>query len=921
MKSVELASSVFWGVILVLLTTFGSSYAALRVDHLKCEYKTNPVGIDVDHPRLSWQIQADRKAVTQSAYEIRVAATQKDVIVGKNLMWNTGRVKSNQSIQVVYEGPALESRRRVYWQVRIWDNKNIKSEWSEPAYWEAGLLKKNDWKADWISADVQEDVNVSSPAHMLRKTFTVKGQVENARLYITSLGLYQAEINGKTVGDEVLTPGWTAYQDHVQYQTYDVSFLLKTGANTLAVTLGDGWYRGFIGFQGQRNVYGEKLALLCQLEVTTADGRREMILSDTGWRAATGPILLSDIYDGETYDARLEKTGWNQAGYDDSSWSGVVVTASPSAKIMAPAGPPVRRIEEIRPIKIINTPRGERVIDMGQNMVGWVRFRVQGAKGTTVVLRHAEVLDKEGNFYTENLRAAKQIVHYTLKGGGIETFEPHFTFQGFRYVAVEGWPGTLSLDAFTGVVVHSEIAPSGTFECSNDLINQLQHNIRWGQKGNFVDVPTDCPQRDERLGWTGDAQVFARTACFNHDVAAFYTKWMKDFVADQQKEGQIPFVIPDVLSVRSGRQGNSGSAGWADAAVIIPWTMYLNYGDVQILKDQYDCMKGWVDYMAARAGESVFWNTDFTFGDWLAFATTRSDYPGATTDKDLLCQAYFARSTDLLQRMAVILGKTEDAEHYAQLLARIKQVFQQEFLTANGRLSSNTQTAYALALAFDLLPADLRPNAAERLAQDVNQFKHLTTGFLGTPVLCFALSENGYYDEAFMLLNRQQYPSWLYPITKGATTIWERWDGLKPDGSFQDAGMNSFNHYAYGAIGEWLYRVVAGIEIDEKNPAYKHTFIQPHPGGGLTYAKAEYQSMYGNIMSAWELNHSTLKVTVEIPVNTSATIKLPGAKIETVTVDGKPPAKVKEIISTAQDQADAVIRVGSGKYEFKCSID
>jgi alpha-L-rhamnosidase len=553
---------------------------------------------------------------------------------------------------------------------------------------------------------------------------------------------------------------------------------------------------------------------------------------------------------------------------------------------------------------------------MGQNMVGWIRFRVRGPAGARVKLRHAEVLDKSGNFYTENLRNAKQVVEYILRSGGEEAFEPHFTFQGFRYVAVDEWPGELSLDDMTGVVIYSDITPTGTFECSNPMINQLQHNIRWGQKGNFLDVPTDCPQRDERLGWTGDAQVFARTACFNADVAAFYTRWLADLAADQQPSGAVPHVIPNVLSLGKP-EGGSASAGWADASVVVPWTVYLCYGDTRILEKQYASMKAWVDYMARRGGDSYFWNSDHTFGDWLAFATTRSDYPGATTDKDLILQAYFARSTDLLQRTARILGKTADAEKYGQMLGKIREVFRDEFITPNGRLASNTQTAYSLALAFDLVPADQKKVAAKRLVEDVRRFKHITTGFLGTPPICHMLSDNGYLDEAYMLLNRKKYPSWLYPITKGATTIWERWDGIKPDGSFQNKGMNSFNHYAYGAIGEWLYRVVAGIEIDEHNPGYKHIIIQPHPGGGLTHARARLDSMYGPIESGWCLGQNVMKVDIEVPPNTTATVRLPAVKIDEVTEGDEQFKEVEGITDSYQDEDTAVICVGSGRYSFK----
>jgi alpha-L-rhamnosidase len=578
----------------------------------------------------------------------------------------------------------------------------------------------------------------------------------------------------------------------------------------------------------------------------------------------------------------------------------------------------VKEIEELKPVKVLKTPAGDTVLDMGQNMVGWMKFRITAPAGTTITLRHAEVLDKKGNFYTANLRTAQERIRYTTKGQGTEVYEPHFTFQGFRYVAVSGWPGEVKTGDFTGVVVHSAMERTGTFESSNPLLNQLEHNIIWGQKGNFVDVPTDCPQRDERLGWTGDAQVFAPTASFNFDTAGFYTKWLRDVSLDQQDDGAVPFVVPNVLS-RDTRKGESAAAGWADVAVVMPWTVYQAFGDKRILEEQYASMKSWVEYMRRAAGEKYLWNTGFTFGDWLSFATTSAAYPGATTSSDLIQTAYFARSTELLAKTAEVLGKKEDAAEYAELEEKIKTAFVKEFVTPNGRLSSDTQTAYALALEFDLLPEVTRAEAAARLAEDVRKFKHLTTGFLGTPVLCKALSDYGYLDEAYMLLNRKEYPSWLYPVTQGATTIWERWDGQKPDGSFQDVGMNSFNHYAYGAIGDWMYRVVAGINLDEQAPGYKHILIEPEPGGELTYAKAAVESMYGRVSSGWKIADGKLKLTVEVPANTTATVRLPQGKLEHVSEGGKPVAGRAEFSNLRQEKDAVVLFVGSGNYVFESS--
>ncbi|HXK09895.1 MAG TPA: family 78 glycoside hydrolase catalytic domain [Vicinamibacteria bacterium] len=877
------------------------------VANLRCEYKVDPLGIDAAQPRLSWQLRSDARDVVQSAYEVQVTRDGK-------LLWDTGRVTSSRSVLVPYGGPALESSRRYSWRVRVWDGSGRASAWSAPASWEMGLLSPEDWKARWIEAEGSEDKKTSPPAPMLRGSFTLQGAVRSARAYATSLGLYELEINGKRVGDQLFTPGWTSYKKRLQYQTYDVTGLLRRGENVVGATLGDGWYRGFLAWSERRNVFGDRLALLCQLRIEHADGRVETVGTDGKWKSATGPIRLSDIYMGETYDARLERTGWSAPGYDDKDWVPVRVASPDKRALIAPAGPPVRRIEEIRPVKILKTPAGETVFDLGQNMVGHVRLKVRGSAGATVTLRHAEVLDKAGNLYTANLRAAKQQVIYVLKGGGDEVYEPHFTFQGFRYVAVAGWPGEPALDALTGVVVHSDMPVTGQLTTSNPLLNQLQHNIRWGQKGNFLDVPTDCPQRDERLGWTGDAQVFSRTAAFNMDVAGFFTKWLGDVAADQQADGAVPYVIPDVLS--EGGKGASASAAWADVATIIPWNMYLAYGDTRLLERQYPSMKAWVEYMRRQAGDRNLWATGFHFGDWLAFASTASDYPGATTGKDLIATAFYAHSTDLLQRTAAVLGKKEDAAEYRALLPKIKEAFVREFVTDAGRVGENTQTAYAVALQFDLLPEGQRKEAARRLAAEVRARGHLTTGFVGTPYLCHVLSRFGYTDVAYRLLLREDYPSWLYPVKQGATTIWERWDGQKPDGSFQDAGMNSFNHYAYGAIGEWMVRVVAGLEIDEQQPGYEHVLVQPQPGGGLSSAEARLQTPYGEAASGWALADGQATVSATVPPNAHGTIRLPAATEAGVTEGGRALASAPGVKSVAQAGDDVVVEVGSGSYRF-----
>jgi alpha-L-rhamnosidase len=806
--------------------------------------------------------------------------------------------------------------------VRVWDEGDETSE-SPSAWWEMGLLDSSNWHADWITPDGDEDISRPHTGPLLRRQFQVENNLVSARIYATSLGLYELHLNGQKVGDAVLTPGWTSYDHRLQYQTYDVTEQLLDGENVLGAMLGDGWYRGYLGFVSDRNLYGDRLALLVQLHLVYGDGRSQIITSDEQWRAAPGPIQMSDIYMGETYDARKEKPGWDQPDFDDSDWQGVCLYDHPKDMVVAQIGPFVSRHEELRPLQILHSPKGETILDFGQNMVGWVKMRVHGPAGTTITLRHAEVLDQQGNLYTENLRAADQITRYTLKGlpNADELFEPHFTFHGFRYVSVAGYSGEITPENFIGIVLHSDTPKTGSFECSNPLINQLQHNIVWGQKGNFVDVPTDCPQRDERLGWTGDAQVFIRTACFNMNVAPFFTKWLRDLRTDQLPNGSVPFVVPDVIAKTGPGEltaaDGAGAAAWGDAAVICPWTIYLCYGETRLLEEQYESMVGWVSYMRSRVGEDYIWRKDFQFGDWLDYRGQDDRLPAPVTNNELIATAFFAYSAGLLAKAAQVLGKNSDATCYAELAQKVKAAFNDEFVTPGGRIGPNTQTAYALALYFDLLPEPMRSVAAKRLAKEVREANyHLTTGFVGTPYLCHVLSRYGQLDVAYKLLNQESYPSWLYPVKQGATTIWERWDGIKPDGSFQDAGMNSFNHYAYGAIGEWLYQVVAGIEVDPDAPGYKRILIQPQPGGGLTYARAALDSMYGRIESKWTLNDDLFQLEVTIPPNTEAVVHVPTSRVENITEQGHALEQVAGIAEVRQEGETTVLHIGAGQYTF-----
>ena len=893
-------------IILSLIFLLSVCRSQVKVQNLLIENLSNPIGLDILQPRFTWQIISDKRNIMQSAYEIRVIP----VVNGKTVTWNSGKVMADQSVQVPYQGLVLQSGKKYYWQVRVWDNSGKPSAWSAPAFWQMGLLNQADWKAKWIEPGFTEDA--ARPCPLFRKQFTTAKKISAATAYISAHGLFEAAINGQRVGDAYLTPGWTSYKKRLQYQVYDVTTLIKNGTNSIGVVLGNGWYRGYIGFSGQRNYYGKDISLLLQIAITYSDGTSENIVSDETWKSSTGPIRSSEIYDGETIDNRLEKIGWLLSGYNDNDWSGVKVATHSNENLIAAYNEPIRKHETFKPVKIITTPKGEKVIDFGQNLVGWVIVNVKGNAGDKITISHAEVLDKEGNFYTTNLRAAKAEDTYILKGNNEETFEPHFTFHGFQFIRVEGYPGELKPENFTAVALYSDMKKTGTFSSSNPLINQLQHNIQWGQKGNFLDVPTDCPQRDERLGWTGDAQVFSRTAAYNMGVNNFFSKWLKDVAADQM-DGSIPFVVPNVLGPGAG-----GSAGWADVATIIPWNMWLAFGDKRILEQQYASMKGWVEYMHSKSKNDL-WNTGFHFGDWLFYRPgDDNDGRAAVTDKYLIAQCFYAQSTQLVINAAKVLGNNDDVSSYTSLLQKIKDAFVKEYMTSNGRLVSGTQTAYVLALQFDMLPESLRTQAAERLAQNVKDYgNHLTTGFLGTPYLCHVLSRFGYTDVAYKLLMQETYPSWLYPVKMGATTIWERWDGIKPDSTFQTPSMNSYNHYSYGAIGDWMYRVVAGIDTYEDGVGYKHIRIMPHIGGGLTDVSSGLQTYYGRLSSHWKLENDRLVFDVEIPSNTSATIYIPATRADDVSENGNALTAAKDIQIAGTEKEYVVVKTGSGKYHFE----
>ncbi|MGG6311504.1 family 78 glycoside hydrolase catalytic domain [Paenibacillus macerans] len=883
----------------------------IAVSDLSVNYRKNPVGIDDFHPRLGWRIGAETRGFVQSAYQVQVA---NDPDFGSEIVWDSEKVRSDRSVHIEYQGPALKSRTRYYFRVRVWDRQGNGSAWSQPGYWETAFLSAGEWQASWIAVPPRRDESNDEPCDYMRRDFTLPKNVVSARIYATALGLYRLYVNGVPADDTLFGPGWTSYNKRLQYQTYDVTSLLSAGENALGCMVGNGWYKGYLAWDRKKELFGKTRAALIQLHVTLSDGSEQVIVSDGNWRVSSGPLLMSELYHGETYDARLELDGWSSPGFADQDWAMAGMANPPESVRVAQENEPVRIIETIKPIAVITTPKGETVLDMGQNMVGWVRFTVCAEAGTVITLQHAEVLDRDGNFYTGNLRLAKQTITYICRGGREETFEPYLSFQGFRYVKVTGVPQERLLERFIGCVIHTDLEQTGRFRCSDELVNQLQHNILWGQKGNFLDIPTDCPQRDERLGWTGDAQVFIRTAAYNMNVVPFFEKWLKDLAADQEADGRVPHVIPDIPAA------GYGSAAWGDASVICPWTLYQCYGDYRVLETQYPSMKAWVEYIRAQGESEFLWNTGFHYGDWLGLDAKENSCVGATP-KDLIATAFYAYSAELLAQSAAVLGKNEDAEAYEALHGNIVRAFRQEFVTPNGRVASTTQTAYVLALMFDLLEEKDRPRTVGMLAEHIEENGvHPTTGFVGTPYLCLVLSRFGYTDLAYRLVLQKEYPSWLYTVIQGATTIWEHWDGIKQDGSFWSDDMNSFNHYAYGAIGDWLYRFAGGIDLLE--PGYKKLRIQPQIGGPFSWAEASLDSVYGTIKVAWRKrkdgsrNGGAWELDVTIPANTTAEVVIPASGRDEIREDGKPLNEMDGLLGTEQTAQGCKLLVGSGSYSF-----
>lgn len=833
---------------------------SLHVTPVRFEHHRHALGIGETHPRLSWITSQAPEGWVQRAYELERRG-------GESV-----RVVSPDSVLVPWPFTDLASRERAEVRVRVIgdggadDASGEDSGWSEWAVVEAGLIEPDQWVAELVGPS---DDAIASP--LVRGAFTVKGaDIVRARAYASGHGLYQLEINGQRVGDDELAPGWTAYESRLRYTTYDITALLQGEQNVVGAWLGDGWWRGYLGWGEKKALYGSALSVLVQIEIEYADGSVQTVASGPDWRSGRGPITAADIYNGEDYDARAFDPAWSTSAFDDQDWSPVAVRSLGDVELVAPDGPPVRVVESLPVRQVSTTPTGATILDFGQNLVGRLRIRVSGEAGTKITVRHAEVL-QNGELATEPLRAAKATDTYILAGHGEETWAPRFTFHGFRYAEVTGWPGGVDPSAVVAEVMHSDMERTGWFETSHPLVDRLHENVVWGMRGNFVDVPTDCPQRDERLGWTGDLQVFAPTASYLYDSAGFLASWLKDLAAEQKKYGGTPMVVPAVVTGYTGP-----TAGWADAATVVPWALYQAYGDLGVVERQFDSMTAWVDEVTAAAGEDRIWSAGFQFGDWLDPTAPPERPEQAQTYPEIVATAYFARSARIVADSAALLGRSDDAARYGALAQEVARAFHDEYVSATGRLLSDSATAYALALTFDLLDGDReKQHAADRLARIVagNGYR-ISTGFIGTPIITDALSAHGHADVAYRLLLQTEAPSWLYTVSQGATTIWERWDSLLPDGTVNPSGMTSFNHYAFGAVGDWMHRVVAGLA--PAAPGYRALRIAPQPPRrGIGSASATLHTPYGLAAAGWVLADGEVRIHATVPTGATADVVLP----------------------------------------------
>ena len=932
---------------------------------LRCEYLGNRPTIDELRPRLSWLVQSSERGQRQRAYQILVAGDADSLGKDRGDLWDSGKVSSDKTTGIAYGGKPLTSRERCFWKVKVWDRNGKASPWSEQASWTMGLLKPGDWKGEYISFRDESPVHKSAqslflpPARQYRKEFMAAKPVRRATIYATALGIYELHLNGERVGDAYFAPGWSDYHQRAYYNAYDVTPMVKEGVNALGSWLADGWYSGYIGFglltgigtEGiGRYTYGKTPALMAQLEIEYADGSSQTIATDTSWKATgAGPIQEADFLMGERYDARKEMPSWSKPGFDDSQWEPAIraedngnvkatfrefQNPTPGNKLTIQSrevdlgfkrppkleafpGVPVLAIEEIKPVGITEPTNGVFIFNLGQNFAGNARLKVKGPAGTEIRLRYGEMLHPDGRLMTENLRKARATDVYVLRGDPDgETYTPRFTFHGFQYVELTGCPGKPDLDAITGIVLHSATPMTSGFECSDPMVNRLFKNIVWTQRANFLDLPTDCPQRDERFGWTGDAQIYVRAATYNADVAAFYSKWIRELMESQRSSGTFPGFAPYPF-----QHGWDFGTAWCDAGVICPWTIFKAYGDTRIIERCWEPMVKFIQWRQSASKNFLGVEHGNDWGDWLAV--------NEKTPLDYIDTAYFGYSTKLMAEMGQAIGKTNEAAKYRDLFGKIKSAFNQKYVKPDGTLTLDTQTAYALALYMDLLPDNLRVAAAARLAKKIqDNDTRMSTGFLGTRPLLPVLSSAGQHDLAVRLFQSRKYPSWGYEVEQGATTIWERWNSYTKDKGFggeQNASMNSFSHYSFGAVCEWMFSHLAGIDTD--GAGYKRIIIKPSPPSPksnpdqkpIDWVRAHYDSIHGRIASNWKVADGQFELEVSIPANTTATVYLPAHNAASISESGKKLARAKGVKLLRIEGDRVVLAIESGTYHFTAS--
>lgn len=821
----------------------------MNIKDITVNYRTNPIGLD-ELPRFSWKLSGSEAYLMQTAYRIVVSACDK-------IIWDSGRVDSSQSLFIPYKGESLKSFTKYMLRIKVWDNYGHADELDSS--FETGIINTSQWAANWITHTFEEG-KLDCPIFWRR--FNLSGQkVKCARIYSTALGVYDIFLNGQRVGDSYFAPGWTSYHNRLQYQTYDVTELLQK-KNKIEIIVGNGWYKGYLNCDRQNCFYGDRTAICAEIRIEYEDACTECILTDDSWTVATGYIRSSELYLGECQDFTVQ---------DLNEYQSVLLRkdACPK-KIVAQESEPIRITEELDAKSLFRTPKGELVIDFGQNMAGFVRIKLPRIKGTSLKIHHAETLDKDGNFYTDNLRSAKSVDEYIYNDADVgRIVTPHFTYHGFRYISIDGVDENIDKNIFVACALHTDMKKTGHFEFSDKKIGRLQSNIEWGQRSNFFDIPTDCPQRDERLGWTGDAQIFSATAMYNYNCALFYKKWLRDVAVESDDEHGVPHIVPNIIGP------STGTAIWSDCATIIPWNLYMAYGDVSVLEEQYSNMKQWIEYIRRATGPDILWMNGFQRGDWLSLDSDESLHlMSGGTDKNLVANIYYAYSVRIVRESARILGIVQDFEMYSALYDQIVEALNNEYVTPNGRLVSETQTACVLLLHFNLLKPMYKDRVIRILIDNLEAHGgNLTTGFAGTAYICHALSENGLHKQAGELLFSEDYPGWLYEINMGATTIWERWNSIRPDGTFDTSGMNSLNHYSYGAVGDWLYSKVAGINCLE--PGYRKILIRPMLTKGLISVDASYESMYGTILCKYSCFDGLISIDIKIPPNTTADVYLP----------------------------------------------